>query len=110
MRDENGQFTSGNAGKPKGAVNRSTSERKAKINQVLQAIEENHLDDDLKKLSPKDRTSLYVNLMEYVVPKLVRTERPPTEAEELLAMSEEERRKEIIRLKQELSHKPDQDF
>lgn len=102
MRNSNGQFSLGNAGKPKGSQNKTTAARKTKINQVLQAIEDNHLDDDLKKLSPKDRTSLYVALLEYVTPKLLRSERPPTEFEEVLLMSPEEIEAERQLLEQEL--------
>lgn len=102
MRNQNGQFGPGNPGRPKGAQNHTTSERKVKINQVLQAIEGGYLDDDISKLTPRDRTNLYTALLEFVVPKLTRTERPPTDLEEMLAMSPEERKEAIRALQNEL--------
>ena len=105
MRKHNGQFGRGNSGRPKGTPNKATSERKAKLNAILQKIEDEHLDSDLGKLSSRDRVKLYADLLEYTIPKLTREERPPTELEELLAMSPEDRKAEIIKIQGELKNK-----
>lgn len=104
MRNIDGRFIKGNPGRPKGSANRYSSQRKQKINELLSAIEENHLDEDLKKLTPRDRTNLYRDLLEFVTPKLTRTERPPTEAEDLLSMTIEEINHERKQLEAELKN------
>ncbi|MEM8967735.1 MAG: hypothetical protein AAGE93_15050 [Bacteroidota bacterium] len=104
MRNAKGQFSTGNSGKPKGATSKVAGTRKTRIHELLESIEQDHLANDLKKLTPNQRTQLYVALLEFVVPKLNRTERELTEAEELIQMTPEERQREIIRLKNELKN------
>ncbi len=60
--------TNNPAGRPKGKPNKSTSETKAWINQL---IEDNRdqVAKDLKKLEPKDRLAIIEKLIQYVVPK-----------------------------------------
>lgn len=73
MRDNKGQFTKGNQGKPKGATHKVTSEVRAKFKLLL---DDNlsKLQDDLTKLQPKDRVKLVLELANYVLPKLKSTE------------------------------------
>lgn len=102
MRKQNGQFGPGNPGRPQGSQNKVTTARKQKINDLLQKIESDHLDSDIAKLTPRDRTNLYATLLEYVIPKLTRTERPLTDLEEMLAMTPEERKEAIRELQSQL--------
>lgn len=70
-RNSKGQFGKGNPGKPKGAVNKTTYEEKQRIEWVLQLLDES-LEDNLSRLRPKEQIELWLNLQEYVRPKLQR--------------------------------------
>lgn len=59
-------------GRTKGTPNKKTSEAQIRAERVLKLIEDDYLDDDIKKLNADQRTKLYVDMMEYVVPKLAR--------------------------------------
>lgn len=67
-----GQFLPGNAGKPKGAINKITREIRKSIEQVLEIIQNNHLEKDIEKIKPIDRVRLWIDLQEYIRPKLQR--------------------------------------
>lgn len=68
---EEGQ--SGNpAGRPKGSVNKFTSEIKQRIEGVLDILDET-LEEDLRKIEPGRRVELWAQLQEYIRPKLSRT-------------------------------------
>jgi hypothetical protein len=73
MKDERGQFLPGNPGRPKGSGNRVTTKLRQQVQQLLEDNYEVVL-ADLKKLDAKSRADLWVRLLEYVVPKLTRTE------------------------------------
>lgn len=66
--------TTKTGGRTKGALNKKTIEQKKRAESVLNIIETNHLEKDIKKLTAYQRTSLYVGLMEYVAPKLRRVD------------------------------------
>ena len=73
MRNDKGQFTKGNRGRPKGTPNKTTKE----IREKFQFIIENNIDaiqDDLNELEPKDRVKMLLELSQYVIPKLKATE------------------------------------
>jgi len=55
-------------GRPAGSLNKRTLERQQKIEEVIKLLETT-LSTDLKKLSASQRTSLWEDLLEYIVPK-----------------------------------------
>jgi hypothetical protein len=73
MRNENGTFRSGNKGKPKGSVNKSTVKVREAYTKLL---EDNlgQLTEDFKELDPKDRIRLFLDLSKYVIPQLKQVE------------------------------------
>ena len=70
-RTDKGTFLPGNAGKPKGALNKLKQERKEKIEMVLEVADE-LVEEALRKLKPKELLDIWVGLQEYVCPKLQR--------------------------------------
>lgn len=60
-------------GRTKGTPNKRTQEIKERIEWVLGLLEET-LEQDIKKLSPQQKTLMWKDLQEYVRPKLARTE------------------------------------
>jgi hypothetical protein len=77
-RDENGRFTGGNMGKPKGATNRTTRDIREFITNFLndKAFEIPHIWD---AMDDKDKATLYLHLCRLVLPKP--PEDAPTEKE-----------------------------
>ena len=86
-----------NSGKKKGSKNKRTEEQLKRIEYVLEILDTS-IDKDIKALEPRERAKLWVDLQEYIRPKLARTElvgnggkdlipHPPT-AEELKASLE----------------------
>ena len=73
-RDENGRFTDGNKGKPKGATNKTTRDVREFITNFLndKAFEIPHIWD---AMDDKDKATLYLHLCKLVLPK------PQTEQE-----------------------------
>ena len=65
------QFKPGEGGRPKGSLNKLTTEKKQRLEHVLELIED-YLDDDIKGLKRKDRVALWIQLQEYIRPKLQR--------------------------------------
>ncbi len=63
-------------GRPKGSPNRSTEAFKNKVEELLNKLDSN-LDDDLQQLTPQERVKVYIQLLEYVTPKLKRIEQEP---------------------------------
>jgi hypothetical protein len=61
-------------GRKKGTPNKATVEQKQRAERLLQVIETDYLDTDIKKLTPLQRTNLYLGLMEYTLPKLRRVD------------------------------------
>jgi hypothetical protein len=59
-------------GRSKGTPNKKTAEHRERAERVLQLIESNHLEKDIKKLTPGQRMILYADMLEYVAPKLSR--------------------------------------
>ena len=70
-RNKKGQFVTGNQGRPKGAGNKLTSDRKERIAEVLAKLEESLL-DDIETMKPKEKIQLWVDLQEFIQPKLQR--------------------------------------
>ena len=67
-RDENGRFTDGNKGKPKGATNKTTKDIREFITNFLndKAFEIPHIWDAMED---KDKATLYLHLCRLVLPK-----------------------------------------
>ena len=70
-RNEKGKFLPGNTGRPKGAINKATREYKERVEWVLGLLDES-LENDLKELRAADKVRLWLDLQEFVRPKLQR--------------------------------------
>ena len=64
-------FRPGQGGRPKGATNKITRENKERVEWVLELLDET-LEDSIRKLKPKDQVDLWMNLQEFIRPKLQR--------------------------------------
>jgi len=71
MKKTDTKFKIGNPGRPKGAKNKITTEVKERIEWVLNLLDDT-LTDDLESLKAVDRVRLWIDLQEYVRPKLQR--------------------------------------
>jgi len=67
-----GKFENGNAGRPKGAVNKSTLLMKDRIQSLFDDNFEK-IQEDLEALEAKDRLKFMTDLMPYLMPKLQST-------------------------------------
>jgi hypothetical protein len=65
------KFKPGQGGRPKGSPNRVTADQKERVEWVLELLEET-LEESIVKLKPKDQVNLWMNLQEYIRPKLQR--------------------------------------
>lgn len=65
------QFKPGNTGRPKGSKNKLTREIKERVEWVLELLDD-QLEEDILKLKAGDRVRLWVDLQEFVRPKLQR--------------------------------------
>jgi len=61
-------------GRTKGTPNKDTAEKKERAERILQIIETEYFDQDIKKLTSAQRLDLYSSMLEYVLPKLSRQE------------------------------------
>lgn len=61
-------------GRSKGTPNKKTADVIDRATRVLELIESQYLEKDIKALTPGQRMTLYADMMEYKVPKLSRTE------------------------------------
>jgi hypothetical protein len=66
------KFEKGNSGRPKGAVNKSTSLMKDRIQSLFDDNFEK-IQEDLESLEAKDRLKFMTDLMPYLMPKLQST-------------------------------------
>lgn len=71
-------FQKGNAGRPKGSLNRKTVEQKERIEWVIGLLEET-IEHDIAMLRPKEKVNLWLDLQEYIRPKLAKMEIPELE-------------------------------
>lgn len=69
MRKSNGQFAEGNSGRPKGSKNKSTEQIREFIDAFLEDKQDEVL-DAFDQLKPKDKVSFYIDLLQYVLPKM----------------------------------------
>lgn len=64
-------------GKPKGTLNKVTARTKATIEMVMDALAENII-EDLEKVNSSRRLQVYIDLMNYIKPKLSATKNENT--------------------------------
>ena len=60
-------------GRPKGAINKTTAETKSFLVRISNKLGE-CVEEDLELMDPKDRVKIWLELQEYLIPKLSRTE------------------------------------
>jgi hypothetical protein len=73
-RNKKGQLQAGHPGyRKKGTLNKVTVEVKQRIERVLEILDES-LETDLMELSPKEKVQLWMELQEFIRPKLQRTQ------------------------------------
>jgi hypothetical protein len=69
-------FTPGHklaTGRPKGSLNKTTAETKEFLARISNKLGE-RVEEDLDLMDPKDRVKIWLELQEYLIPKLSRTE------------------------------------
>jgi len=69
-------FKQGNTygkGRPVGSTNKTTAETKAFLARISNKLGE-RIEEDLDLMDPKDRVKIWLELQEYLIPKLSRTE------------------------------------
>ena len=71
MEKKDTKFKPGEGGRPKGVKNKITREIQAKVEWVLELLDET-VEEDLKKMKPPERIKLWSELQEYIRPKLQR--------------------------------------
>ncbi|MDQ3022691.1 MAG: DUF5681 domain-containing protein [Bacteroidota bacterium] len=91
-------------GKPQGAQNKISSQLREFLGDCL-IDNQQKFKTSLSKLDDKEFTKIYLEMMQYVTPKLRQTEvkEVPT-LEAFLSMSPEERKESIEQLKKSLKH------
>lgn len=78
-------------GRPKGSKNKQTAAIRDRVSSFLEANFYS-IEQDIKKLTPKERIDVLIKMLEYAVPKLQRSEvTNVTTLEEFVQMSDEER-------------------
>ena len=65
------RFKPGNPGRLKGTPNKLTTEKKKRLEWIVELLEET-IEDNIAALKPKEKVDLWMNLQEYVRPKLQR--------------------------------------
>ena len=65
------RFKPGNMGRPKGSTNKLTTEKKQRLEWIVEELEET-LEEDIATMKPKERVELWLSLQEYIRPKLQR--------------------------------------
>jgi hypothetical protein len=83
-RTEKGKFAAGNKGKPKGAINKATRAYKERVEWVLGMLDET-LEADLKAMRAADKVKLWLDLQEFVRPKLQRMNLDLTPADDAVS-------------------------
>lgn len=73
VRDDRGKFVPGiGGGRPKGAKNKVTQERKEKMEYALSLLEP-EMEEFISKLKPAEKARMWLDIHEYMLPKLNRT-------------------------------------
>jgi hypothetical protein len=66
-------FKPGNPGKPMGARHKFTVEQEERLKMVFETIQED-LIESIRNLSHRDRVRMFIDLLEFTLPKLARVE------------------------------------
>ena len=105
MPDNKGRFQKGEGGRLKGSQNKATTQLRTNVQKLLEDQYEKIV-EDIEFLSPKERIDVWCKLLEYALPKLNRTEiaEPPTDLEQLMTLTPEERQARIIELQSKLQN------
>lgn len=64
-----GQQSPNPSGRPRGSANKISNELRIKISQFLN-LEFNNIKKDFRKMDPREKTKVYVDLLSFVLPKL----------------------------------------
>ena len=73
-RDDKGLFQKGHSGlRKKGTPNKKTVQIKERIEMVLEILDES-IEADILALKPKEKVQLWMDLQEFIRPKLQRTQ------------------------------------
>ncbi|MFZ4707350.1 MAG: hypothetical protein ACOYMF_15190 [Bacteroidales bacterium] len=67
------KFLPGNPGRPKGALNKTTYKQKEEILEILGFFKET-LKEDIENMSSSERVHAWMDLQEFLLPKLQRTQ------------------------------------
>jgi hypothetical protein len=78
-----GKFQKGNPGRPKGSLNKKTSENRARVQKVISHLYNDYLMEDLQQIGPSERVRTLIALMEYSLPKLQRVAHEGKEGDDL---------------------------
>lgn len=62
------------AGRKPGQLNRKTIEQKGRAEAILQLLENEYLENDIKNISASQRATLFSDMLEYASPKLSRVD------------------------------------
>ncbi|WP_055397473.1 hypothetical protein [Flagellimonas eckloniae] len=90
----------------KGSPNKTTASIRSRIQKLVDAEYEAVL-SDLKELSPKDRVNAFISMLEFVLPKLNRSEIEDVsfDVQDFLSLSKEERLQRIAALEKKQMNK-----
>ena len=73
-RNERGQLQRGHGGlKQKGTLNKKTREFREKIDMVLNILDD-RIEQNIETLTPKEQVQMWMDLQEFIRPKLQRTQ------------------------------------
>lgn len=79
VRNNDGTFKNGhNQGRPKGAANKTTKQIRETITAFVSKQQE-QFESDWLELSPRERTRAYIDLVQYILPKLKAVETQETQ-------------------------------
>lgn len=93
-------------GRKKGTLNKKTASIRSRIEKLVDSEYEAVL-SDLKELSPKDRVNAFISMLEFVLPKLNRSEIEDVsfDVQDFLSLTKEERLQQIAALEKKQINK-----
>lgn len=77
-RNNNGTFAKGNKGRPKGSLNKSTTEIKRFLIDFLNENKDT-IQSDFENLHPSERLRFFLDVVKFIVPKPIDENPEPTE-------------------------------
>ncbi|MBE0661161.1 MAG: hypothetical protein IH597_01735 [Bacteroidales bacterium] len=91
VENKSWQFKPGNSGRPKGARNKLTAERQEKMEFALSLLEP-QMEEFFNKLKPVEKARIWLDIHEFLLPKLNRTTLETDSEEEITKIVFEVRR------------------